>query len=291
MLRTSNPILTKDEAFAPRAPQGQGQWGAYPQQAPGFGMQDPRRANPYQQGPVGAPTSSKGRMTMEDVLTKTLVVMGLMILVAAATWASIITGLLPIQAALPLMVVSGLGTVVLSLVVGFRSKVGPVAALLLGVLEGVFVGMISMVFEQSYPGIVVQAVFATLVVAAVMLVAYRFKVIRVTPVFTKVLIIATVSFGLAMLLNFALAIFGVNGGSGLGFRAGVDGPVSMLAIGVSILGVVLASLNLILDFDLVERGVRNGAPASQSWLAAFGLTVTMVWLYIEILRIISYFRR
>lgn len=289
MFRTSNPVLTKDAAFAPAQPQGggyQGQPGPYspyPQQPGGGGPQDPRGPQGGGWGGGGGQPAAAGpRMTMEDVLTKTMVVMGLMVLVAAAAWV-----LLPEALTFPALIVGGLGTFVFSIVVAARSKVTPAMAVVFGILEGVFVGMISRYFEGFYDGIVVQAVFATLVVAAVMLAAYRFKVIRVTPMFTKVLIIATASFGIAMLANFLLSFAGIN----LGLRAGATGEVSLLAIGVSVLGVVLASLNLILDFDLVERGVRNGAPAQQSWLAAFGLTVTMVWLYVEILRIISYFRR
>ena len=282
MFRSTNPVLTKDAAFAPAQPQGgYGQYSPYPQQSQFGGPQDPR------QGYGTAPVESGPRMTMEDVITKTSVIMGLMILVAAASWSGIVFGVIPVAAMMPMLVVGGLGTFVFSIVVAFRSKVTPVMAVVFSVLEGMFVGMLSLFFETLYDGIVVQAVLGTLIVAAVMLAAYRFKVIRVTPMFTKVLVIATVSFALAMLANFGLSLVGIN----LGLRDGGTGPVSLLAIGVSILGVVLASLNLVLDFDVIDRGVRNGAPAKQSWLAAFGLVVTMVWLYTEILRILSYFRR
>lgn len=292
MFRSTNPVLTKDAAFAPAQPQGgQGPYAPYPQQ-PGFGgPQDPQgygQPGQWQQYGQGAPAPAAGpRMTMEDVLTKTSVIMGLMILVAAASWSSIVFGIVPAQLMFPALVVGGLGTFVFAMVVAFRSKVTPVMAVVFSILEGLFVGMLSLFFETMYPGIVVQAVLATLIVAAVMLAAYRFKVIRVTPMFTKVLMIATISFALAMLVNFGLGFVGIN----LGLRDGGTGPVSLLAIGVSIIGVVLASLNLVMDFDLIDRGIRNGAPASQSWLAAFGLVVTMVWLYTELLRILSYFRR
>lgn len=282
MFRSTNPVLTKDAAFAPAQPQGgYGQYSPYPQQSQFGGPQDPR------QGYGTPPVESGPRMTMEDVITKTSVIMGLMILVAAASWSGIVFGIIPEAAMMPMLIGGGLGTFVFSIVVAFRSKVTPLMAVVFSVLEGMFVGMLSLFFESLYDGIVVQAVLGTLIVAAVMLAAYRFKVIRVTPMFTKVLVIATVSFALAMLANFGLSLVGIN----LGLRDGGTGPVSLLAIGVSILGVVLASLNLVLDFDVIDRGVRNGAPAKQSWLAAFGLVVTMVWLYTEILRILSYFRR
>ncbi|SDD93998.1 Bax inhibitor-1/YccA family protein [Auraticoccus monumenti] len=282
MFRSTNPVLTKDAAFAPAQPQGgYGQYSPYPQQQRSGGPQDPRQG--YGAGPV----DSGPRMTMEDVITKTSVIMGLMILVAAASWSAISFGILPQEVMFPMLVVGGLGTFVFSIVVAFRARVTPVMAVVFSILEGMFVGMISLFFESLYDGIVVQAVLGTLIVAAVMLAAYRFKVIRVTPMFTKILFISTISFALAMLVNFGLSFVGID----LGLRDGGTGPVSLLAIGVSILGVVLASLNLVLDFDLIDRGVRNGAPARQSWLAAFGLVVTMVWLYTEILRILSYFRR
>lgn len=283
MFRSTNPVLTKDAAFAPAQPQGgYGQYSPYPQQSQFGGPQDPR-----QQGRGMSPADGGPRMTMEDVITKTSVIMGLMILVAAASWSGIVFGIIPGALMFPMLVVGGLGTFVFSIVVAFRSRVTPVMAVVFSVLEGLFVGMLSLFFENLYEGIVVQAVLGTLIVAAVMLAAYRFKVIRVTPMFTKILFISTISFALAMLVNFGLSLVGIN----LGLRAGGTGPVSLLAIGVSILGVVLASLNLVLDFDIIDRGVRNGAPAKQSWLAAFGLVVTMVWLYTEILRILSYFRR
>jgi uncharacterized YccA/Bax inhibitor family protein len=109
----------------------------------------------------------------------------------------------------------------------------------------------------------------------------------VTPKFTKIVVISTIGFAVAMLINFLLAIFGL----GTPFTDGITGPVGLLAIGMSLLGAVLAVLNLVLDFDYIERGVAMGAPASESWRGAFGLTVTMVWLYVEILRLLSYLRR
>lgn len=288
MFRSTNPILSKDEAFAPAAPQqgygqqqGYAQYGqqptyqGYPGQQP-QGPQDPQQYAPAPQ--------QQGRMTIEDVLTKSSILMGGMIVVAALAWLFLSsTG--NIAMAMPMVIVGGLGTFVFSFVVAARRKVTPVMAVVFALLEGMFVGAFSAVFELLYPGIVVQAVFGTLIVAVVMLAAYRFKVIRATPRFYRIIGIATVAFAAAMLLNFVLYLFGIN----MGLRDS-GGGVGMLPIIVSLIGVVLASMNLVIDFDQIEQGVRNGAPSSQSWLAAFGLTVTMVWLYTEILRILSYFR-
>jgi uncharacterized YccA/Bax inhibitor family protein len=284
MLRSSNPILSKQDAFTPAAPQygqaqyGQGGFQPYPPQ----GYQQPG----YPQDPSGAgmrPTSApEGRMTLDDVVTKTAVTMAVLFATAALAWAFI-----PDVLAFPAMILSALVGFVVVLLVSFRRVVSPPLVLLYAALEGVFIGMISEVFERIYPGIVVQAVFATFVAAGVTLAAYKFFNIRVTPKFQKVVFIATAAFAVAMLLNFVLSLVGIN----LGFRSGITGDVSLLAIGISLLGVVLAVLNLVLDFDYIERGVAMGAPARESWRGAFGLTVTMVWLYIEILRILSYLRR
>lgn len=280
MLRSSNPVLSRQDAFTPgsQASGYQQQHPAYPgQQYPGqgFGPQDPQR------GP-----RDQGVMTFDDVVTKTGVMLGIVVIVAAAAFF-----FLPVNLLMPATIGAALATVVLTFIVAFRRAISPGLVFVFAIVEGVFVGGMSKVFETFYPGIVVQAVFATFVAAALTLAAYKFFNIRVTPKFTKVIVIATIAFAVVTLLNFGLALAGVNGGAGLGLRAPVTGEVSLLAIGVSALAVVLAVLNLILDFDYIERGVQMGAPASQSWKAAFGLTVTLVWLYIEMLRIISYFRR
>jgi uncharacterized YccA/Bax inhibitor family protein len=283
MLRSSNPILSKKDAFTPAAPQyGQTQFNAggfqpYPPQGyaqPGY-PQDPT-------GRLGATSEPEGRMTLDDVVTKTAVTMGVLIAAAALAWA-----LVPAALYFPAMILSALVGFVVVLVVSFRRVVSPPLVLLYAAIEGVFIGMISKVFESAYPGIVVQAVFATFVAAGVTLAAYKFFNVRVTPKFQKVVFLATAAFAVALLLNFVLSLVGVN----LGLRSGITGGVSVLAIGISALAVILAVLNLVLDFDYIERGIAMGAPARESWRGAFGLTVTMVWLYIELLRILSYLRR
>jgi uncharacterized YccA/Bax inhibitor family protein len=124
---------------------------------------------------------------------------------------------------------------------------------------------------------------STLVAAAATLGAYKFFRIKVTDKFRKMVMIGTIAYAGVLLVNFVLSLFG------MGFLFGGGNLLFLLA--VSALGVGLAVFNLILDFDYIEQGVAIGAPASESWRAAFGLTVTMVWLYIEMLRLLSYFRR
>ena len=272
MLRSSNPILSKQDAFTPAAPQYDqnpySQTGGYGQYPAG-----------YQQAPV---EPLEGRMTFDDVVTKTALTIGVLIIAAALAWWFVPDGLY-----FPALIASGLIGFIVVMFVAFRRKVSPGLVLLYAAIEGVFIGMISKVFESLYDGIVVQAVIGTFAAAAVTLAAYKFFNIRVTPKFRKVVIIATISFAVALLINFVLSLFGFN----LGFRDGGTGAISMLAVVFSLIGATLAVLNLVLDFDYIEQGVAMGAPASESWRGAFGLTVTMVWLYIEILRLLSYIRR
>jgi len=271
MLRSSNPILSKKDAFTPAAPNGPG-YAPYPGQTP-------YAQNPYQQAPYGqTPVQpTEGRMTFDDVITKTAVVMGLLIVTAALSWVFI-----PDTLYLPALILSSLVGFGVVLLVAFRRNVSPPLVFVYAAIEGVFIGMISKLFEQLYPGIVIQAVLGTFVAAAVTLGAYKFFNIRVTSKFRKVVILSTFAFAGAMLVNFILSLFGLN----LGLRS-----AGLFGIVFSLIGVVLAVLNLVLDFDYIEQGVAMGAPASESWRGAFGLTVTMVWLYVEILRLLSYLRR
>ncbi|GAB3738439.1 Bax inhibitor-1/YccA family protein [Microlunatus parietis] len=276
MLRSSNPILSRQDAFTPGSNQGYGQagYGSEPQGYQGYGGAQP-------------PTTTEGRMTFDDVITKSVITIGLVIASAALMMYGLFTEIIPHTMLFPALIVSGLVGFVTVLLVSFRRKVSPPLVLAYSVIEGVFVGALSFWFEMLYPGIVVQAVLGTFAAAGVTLAAYKIFNIRVTPKFQKIVILATIGFAVAIGLNFVLALFGIN----LGLRDGGTGPVSLLAVGISLLGAVLAVLNLVLDFDHIERGVAMGAPASESWRGAFGLTVTMVWLYIEILRLLSYLRR
>jgi uncharacterized YccA/Bax inhibitor family protein len=147
----------------------------------------------------------------------------------------------------------------------------------------VLLGAISRVFEQRYHGIVIQAVAGTVMVAAGMLFVYRIGAIRVTPRFTRIVVGATIGvFGL-MVVNLIAYLFTPNG---LDLRSG--GPIAVI---FSLICIVVAALNLVYDFDMIERGIRQGAPQRFAWFAAFGLTVTLIWLYIEILRLLGYSRR
>jgi uncharacterized YccA/Bax inhibitor family protein len=283
MLRSSNPILSKRDAFTPAAPQyrqnpyGPTQYGPSSGFAPYPGQ--PGYSDPYAQAPVQAP---EGRMTLDDVVTKTAITMGVLVLTAALAW-----NLVPPALYFPGLILSGIVGFVVVMIVSFRRVVSPPLVLAYAAIEGVFIGMISKVFEAQYTGIVAQAVVATFFAAGATLAAYKIFNIQVTAKFTKIVVISTIAFALLMLANLVFSL--ATGGPGL--RGGIVGPVTPLALGISAIAIVLAVLNLILDFDYIEDGVRMGAPARESWRGAFGLTVTMVWLYIEMLRLISYLRR
>jgi uncharacterized YccA/Bax inhibitor family protein len=277
MLRSSNPILSKKDAFTPAAPQYGTPPGAYGADPYGQGYQG------YPGGPGYAPVEApEGRMTFDDVVTKTAITMAILIASAALAW-----NFVPAALYFPALVLSALVGFGVVLLVAVRRNISPGLVLVYAAIEGIFIGMISKYFETYYEGIVVQAVIGTFAAAGVTLAAYKFFNIRVTPKFQKIVIISTIAFALAMLINFVFVLLGMS----TPFVAGITGPVGLLAIGVSLLGAVLAVLNLVLDFDYIERGVAMGAPAKESWRGAFGLTVTMVWLYVELLRLLSYLRR
>jgi uncharacterized YccA/Bax inhibitor family protein len=221
-------------------------------------------------------------MTLDDVLTKSALTMGLLVLVAALSWL-----FLPLQLLLPAAVLCGLVSVIFPLVAAFRRKVGPVVAFGFAILEGVFLGGLSKLFESYYEGIVFQAVVGTFMAAGATLAAFHFGKIRLSSKFRRIVYISLIAYAGVFLLNFVLSLFGVN----LGLVAGMTGQVPVLAWIAALVGVVLAVLSLIDDFQSIENGIKIGAPARQSWMAAYGLTVTMVFLYTKILRILSYIRR
>ncbi len=280
-MQSSNPVLSKTEWAQP--PQGQYAPGPqYPGQpmAPGY---DPNAA-PYGQPPLQQAPADV--MTIDDVITKSAITIGTVILVAALTFVGFTSGVLPFQLLQPAMIVGALVSFGVVLLVSFRRQIKPGFVLAYAAIEGVFLGAISLVFELLYPGIVIPAVMGTFVAAGATLAAYKFFRIKVTSKFRQMVMIGTMAYAGVLLVNLVLSLFGVN----LGIIS-VTGEVSWIALLASAVGVGLAVFNLILDFDFIERGIALRAPSSESWRGAFGLTVTLVWLYIEILRILSYFRR
>jgi uncharacterized YccA/Bax inhibitor family protein len=271
---SSNPAFGRGFANTGNGQQSAG-WGAPQYGAPapyGAPTQDPYAApSPY------APSTTQ-YMTMDDVVTKTGLSLLVTVLSAAVTWI-----VLPDSTALGLAFPAAIVALILGLVISFKQIASPAATLSYGALYGVALGAISELMEARFEGIVMSAIVGTFGVFAGMLVIYKTGAIRVTPKLTRWVIGALIGALVLMVVNFAAAWIG--GGDGLGLRSG--GPV---AIGFSLLVIGIAAFVLLLDFDMADEAIRRGAPAKFAWYIAFGLLITIIWLYMEILRLLSYFR-
>jgi len=225
-------------------------------------------------GHTGAPATTERPMTVDDVVTKTGITLGVLVAAAAATWISGLWWL-----ALPAALVG----FVLAMVVIFKKTVSPPLILAYAAVEGVFLGGISAIFDARFgENIVLNAVVGTAAVFAGMLVVYKTGAVKVTPRLQKWIMGALIGAVGLMLVNL-LASFFVDGG--LGLRDG-----GSLAIIFSLVMIGVAAFSFLLDFDAADKAIRAGAPEKFSWYTAFGLTVTLVWLYLEMLRLLSYFQ-
>ena len=272
---SSNPAFGRGFATAGNGSQYPG-WGAQPQQygAPAqYGA--PTQYDPYAAPSPYAPPTTR-YMTMDDVVTKTGLTFLVTVVAAAAVWA--LPGTTGWGLAIPAVLVG----LVLGLVIAFKQIANPAATLAYAAVEGVFLGAISEAFNDYFgDGIVMQAVIGTFGVFAGMLVVYKTGAIRVTPKLTRWVIGAMVGVLVLMLANMLAGFFGAN----MGLRDG--GPVAII---FSLVVIGVAAFSLLLDFDMADEAIRRGAPAKFAWYIAFGLLVTVVWLYLEILRLLSYFR-
>jgi len=229
-----------------------------------------------------------GRMTLDDVVVRTATLFAVLLTTAGITFA-VVKPLNPVPV-LGAMIVG----FVLAMIISFSKTPKPALMIAYAAVEGVFVGGVSYwystmnLFSTSSvapgPGIVAQAVLGTLAAFGTMLVLYKTGVIRNSPKFTKVLMIAGVGYLVFGVLNILLSAFHVGG-----YQSVYSGG-GLLPILISGFGVVLASFFLVLDFDFVDQGIRNGLPRAYAWTAAFGLVVTLVWLYLEILRLLAILR-
>ena len=217
-------------------------------------------------------------MTIQGTVNKTGLLLLFVVVSAAWTWG--LSHSNRPEAAYPWMIGGALGGFIVALMTVFKSTWAPLTAPIYALLEGLFLGGISAVFEHSYPGIAVQAVSLTFAVMFVMLLAYKFGVIRATRGFKLGVIAATGGIALVYVVNLVMSLF---------FHTQVSFLYSStpLGIGISLFIVVIAALNLIIDFDMIETAARMGAPKYMEWYGAFGLMVTLVWLYLEILRLLG----
>ncbi len=226
----------------------------------------------YQQPAHQAPARERF-LTVDDIVTKTASILVLAVVAGFAT---------AYFEAYALAIPAALIGFVLALVVIFKRKISPPLIIGYALAQGVFLGAITGVFNKWYPGIAAQAIVGTLGVFGGMLVVYKTGAIRVTPRLTKMIIGGMIGVVVLMLFNLVMGMFGVN----MGLRDG-----STMAIIFSVVVIALAAFSFLLDFDAIDKAIKAGAPANTSWYFAFGLMVTLVWLYLEILRLLSYMRQ
>ncbi|MBA3741648.1 Bax inhibitor-1/YccA family protein [Sporichthya sp.] len=264
-MQSSNPVLSRQDVFSRN---GYATFRDDPQPAPG--------AISYTRAPSGPPAPPSSRpMTVDDVVART----GLLLVIAIST------GVLAWAADL------GFGLAIVAMLIGFglamvnvfKKVPSPPLIIAYAAVEGVFLGAFSHALEASRPnleGVAIQAVAGTAIVFAVMLGLYKSGRVRVTARMQKVVLAAMLAFVGLLLFNLVFSAFG----------SGVDTWGGPMGVAIGAIGVCLGAFMLAMDFDLVERGVRAGAPEIEAWRAAFGLTVTVVWIYIEMLRLLSSLR-
>jgi uncharacterized YccA/Bax inhibitor family protein len=261
-VRSSNPVLTR---LTPET------------------MSGSRAGYPQQQGYPAQPSvitpATTDRMTIDDVVVRTVGLLAIVGVVGAVAWS--IVPLLPAGLVLPLWIGAALIGLGLGLYISIKRVTNPAVIAVYAVVEGTFVGVISKFYESRFEGIVVQAVVGTFGLFFLMALLYKLKVLRATPRFTKMIIGAMIGIFALYAVNFLVTIFGGN----LGIFNG--GPVSII---ISLVIIAVASLSFVLDFAQVEEGVRQGLPKQYAWLCAFGILVGLVWLYLEILRLLGYLR-
>lgn len=268
-MKTSNPVLSRLGQAAER--ERTAGYGAYgPTGAPGYGQPYPGATGYPAAPPAVAP------MTVDDVVVKTVTLLGITGASAVVAW-----NVVPDRFIGAAWIGAAVVGLILGLVISFMRVANPALIVTYAVIEGVFVGMVSKFFQviAGFEGIVLQAVTATFGVFFLMAILYKAKVIRATPKFQRFMYAAILGVVGLALINLVFALFGVS----TGLRD--NGALGYI---FSIVCIVVASLSFILSFNEVEEGVRMGLPQRYSWVAAFGILVSLVWLYIEILRLLSF---
>lgn len=274
-----NPVFARSDVFGAN-PNGTTLNGAPVGQAPQYGQYgagypaDAATISSMYDAPSATPVQT-GRLTYDDVIIKTGGLLALLIAVGAATWV-----IKP-----ELMYVGAIVGLVLGLINAVKREPSPVLIVGYTIAQGMFLGGISAMFESQWDGIVVQAVLATVCTFAACLMLFRSGRVRVTPRFTRWLLFAMVGYLVFSVVNVVLMFANVGGD-------GMFGPLrsGRWGILVGLIAVGLASASLIVDFDTIQRGVRNGVPARYAWKAAFALMVTLIWLYLEFLRLLAILR-
>jgi len=253
------------------------------------------------EGAYAAPAAGAvdtGRMTVEDTVLKTVALFGILVVTAVIGWIWTMAGVTPQNPeaiSVAPWLIGALGGFVLAMVVTFtsRKKVRPALIFAYAAFEGLFIGGISAYFEYLFPGIVVQATLATLSVVGVTLALFASGKIRASARATKIFMIAMIGYLVFSLINVVMMMFGAfpeGSGGAFGMRSSIEIMGIPLGVILGVVVVIMAAYSLVLDFDSIQQGVRNGAPRQYGWLGGFGIMVTVVWLYVEILRMIAILR-
>ncbi|MFJ1607088.1 Bax inhibitor-1/YccA family protein [Streptomyces sp. NPDC088253] len=294
-MRSSNPVFSRrgfsrDNGYAGfnAAPQAGGpavgtQANPYAQ-----GNQYAQGGNPYAQNPYaqqglqhGAPPQapvSTGRMTMDDVVMRSAMTLGTVTVGAILAWA-----LLPVSStSYGLAIGAALVAFVLAMVQSFKRTASPALILGYAAFEGVFLGVISEMYNSRWSGAPFQAVLGTMAVSGATLLVYKAGWVRVTARYARIGMTIAIAFVVVTAVNLLLVAFGVAGDGGLRSM----GPLGAI---VGILAILIGAFFLTLDFKQIEDGIAYGAPKEEAWLAAFGLTMTLVWIYVEMLRLVAIF--
>jgi len=221
-------------------------------------------------------------MTLQGTVNKSILMVLLIMLGAAYTWQKFMAYLEPasgIAAVTPYIWGGAIGGLIIGLIIAFKHNWAPFLAPIYAIVEGLFLGALSAMFEAQFPGIVMRAVMLTMGTFFALLFVYKSRIIKVTDNFRLGVAAATGGIFFVYLLSWILGMFGVN----MGFMY----DSSPLSIIISLVVIVVAALNLVMDFDFIEKGAAMNVPKYMEWYAAFGLIVTLVWLYIEFLRLLS----
>lgn len=282
------------DQYPPSAAYGYGTgYGAPTAQQPGggYGGVSPQQLSHLEQQ-YAAPSATnvdRGRMTYDDVVMRTAGIFAVILATGAVTWGLVSSRDVQLGAiGLGALAVGAVGALVLGLVNTFKREPSPVLIMAYAVFEGAMLGGFSGIMENRYPGIVLQAVLASVATFGVMLLAYSRAGFRLSAKASKVLLIAMGGYLVFSLVNFGLMVTGmVTDPWGLRGMTIAGIPVGLV---IGLLAVVMAALSLVLDFEAIQRGVEQGLPTRYAWAGAFGLVVTLVWMYVEFLRILAILR-
>jgi len=225
--------------------------------------------------------ATDGAMTVQGTINKIALLLALVIAGAVFTWAKTMSGVETgsVVGVQGWMIGGSISAFILALIITFKKNLAPILSPVYAICEGLCLGALSAYFEVMFPGLVMRAVLLTFSVLFGMLFMYKVQIIKVTQRFRAIVLAATVGIALAYLISFILNLFGVN----MGFILG-GGSFGLI---ISLVVVAVAALNLVLDFDFIEKGTEAGLPSFFEWYGAFGLMVTLIWLYIAILRLLA----